>query len=95
MIKRKPPLTPYVIEWRDAMTDPNWRPYDDICNDKNPLSNNVEYGIIIRKDKKIVIIGHGYGKESFDISSTLAIPRSWIKSMRRLVVNKKSTIRLK
>ena len=73
-----------MVEWLDAITNPNWRPLADVKADKAPLARNIEYGFIVRQDDKVVVIAHGYCTDTGDVSSTTAIPRSWIKRIKRV-----------
>jgi len=80
----KPPQI-VCVEWIDAVTNPNWRTMNDVQNDKTPLSYNYEYGFVIKtKNKSSVVIGHGWNKETGDVSSTTAIPKAWVKRVRPL-----------
>lgn len=78
----------YKIEWVDAVSNHEWRSLEEILDDKEPLLRNVEYGLLLKKDKDIVIIGHGYDNDMDNVSSTLAIPRPWVKTIQKIYTDK-------
>jgi hypothetical protein len=67
------------VEWIDAEQDPRWLGMSDIEKMEAPVATS--YGVIVRRDKKVLVLAHSFIGEQM---SSLLIPAGMIKRVTKL-----------
>lgn len=67
------------VEWIDAESDARWVDADAIKAMKAPVA--VSYGIIVRRDKDVLIIAHSICGDQYGVNT---IPAGMVKKVTRL-----------
>lgn len=69
------------VTWHDAKSDERWRSLRDILEDQEPLARVRSVGFLLRKNRAVVVVGHGISDDG-DYESTMAIPRACVKQIK-------------
>jgi len=67
------------VDWIDAEQDPRWLGKDDVAKMDAPVATS--YGVIVRRDKKVLVLAHSFIGEQM---SSLLIPAGMVKRVKRL-----------
>lgn len=75
-------LKPYIVEWEDCCSYGRWTDLDVMRTVES--SQCVSVGFLIEKTKEKIVLSLNYDARKGDVSDTIIIPRSLVKSCRRL-----------
>jgi hypothetical protein len=67
------------VEWIDAESDSRWLDTDDIKAMKAPVA--VSYGVVVRRDKDVLIIAHSICGDHFGVNT---IPAGMVRKVTKL-----------
>ena len=67
------------VEWIDAESESKWVDADEIAGMKAPIA--VSYGVIVRRDKDVLILAHSICGEHYGVNT---IPAGMVKKVTRL-----------
>jgi len=67
------------VEWIDAESDARWLEMSDIEKLKAPVATS--YGIIVRRDKDVLILAHSICGEHYGVNT---IPAGMVKKVSKL-----------
>lgn len=67
------------VEWIDAESDSRWLEMSDIEKMKAPVA--ISYGVIVRRDKNVLILAHSICGEHYGVNT---IPAGMVKRITKL-----------
>lgn len=67
------------VEWIDAEQDPQWIAKDEIAKIEAPIVKS--YGVIMRRDNKVLILAHSIVGDSYGCNT---IPAGMVRKVTRL-----------
>ena len=69
------------VKWVDSSFQHGWRKEDEF---RTKPANVVSYGMLVRKDKDLVVVSLTYCADGEDFADGMAIPRCAIKSIEKI-----------
>ena len=67
------------VEWEDAESLPQWIDREQVKKLKAPIVKS--YGVIVRRDKRVLVLAHAVGGDELGVD---VIPAGMVKRVRRL-----------